>query len=60
MNADDLARRIVVRHREGGYLRLELPPEICHAAAAAVIEPRCGKWAVSIASTLRRRNAAWR
>jgi hypothetical protein len=38
MNADDLARRIVVRHREGGYLRLELPPEICHAAAGAVID----------------------
>lgn len=38
MNTDDLARRIVVRHREGGYLRLELPPEICHAAAVAAIE----------------------
>ncbi len=38
MNADDLARRILVRHREAGYLRLELPPEICHAAAAAAID----------------------
>jgi len=38
MNIDDLARRIVVRHREAGYLRLELPAEICHPAAAAVIE----------------------
>jgi len=38
VNADDLARRIVVRHREAGYLRLELPAEICHAAAAAVID----------------------
>jgi hypothetical protein len=38
MNADDLARRIVVRHREAGYLRLELPGEICHAAAGAVID----------------------
>ena len=38
MNADDLSRRIVVRHREAGYLRLELPGEICHAAAAAAIE----------------------
>jgi hypothetical protein len=38
MNADDLARRIVVRHREAGYLRLELPPEICHAAAAVAID----------------------
>ena len=38
MNADDLARRILVRHREAGYLRLELPPEICRAAAAAAID----------------------
>jgi hypothetical protein len=38
MNADDLARRIVVRHREAGYLRLELPPEICHAMSAAAID----------------------
>lgn len=38
MNADDLARRTVVRHREGGYLRLELPPEICHAAAVEAID----------------------
>jgi hypothetical protein len=38
MNVNDLARRIVVRHREAGYLRLELPAEICHAAALAAIE----------------------
>ncbi|MBK7768899.1 MAG: hypothetical protein IPI44_24445 [Sulfuritalea sp.] len=38
MNADDLARRIVVRHREAGYLRLELPDAICHPAAADVID----------------------
>jgi hypothetical protein len=38
MNADDLARRIVVRHREAGYLRLELPPEICHPTAAVAID----------------------
>jgi len=38
MNADDLARRISVRHREAGYLRLELPPEICHAPAVASID----------------------
>jgi hypothetical protein len=38
MNADDLARRIVVRHREAGYLRLELPAEICHVAALVEIE----------------------
>jgi hypothetical protein len=38
MNADDLARRIVVRHREDGHLRLELPAEVCHPAAAAAME----------------------
>jgi hypothetical protein len=38
MNADDLARRIVVRHREAGYLRLELPAEICHPTAAIAID----------------------
>lgn len=38
MNADDLARRIVVRHREAGYLRFELPAEIGHPAAIAAIE----------------------
>lgn len=38
MNADDLARRIVVRHREAGYLRLELPAEIGHPAAVAAID----------------------
>jgi hypothetical protein len=43
MNADDLSRRIVVRHREDGYLRLELPAEVCHAEAAAAIEQRLRK-----------------
>ncbi len=38
MNADDLARRIVVRHREAGYLRLELPPALSRPAAVAAIE----------------------
>lgn len=38
MKVDDLARRIVVRHREAGHLRLELPTEICHAAAGAAME----------------------
>ncbi|MDP2809587.1 MAG: hypothetical protein Q8O34_05515 [Rhodocyclaceae bacterium] len=38
MNANELARRIVVRHREAGYLRLELPVDICHAIAAAAID----------------------
>lgn len=34
----ELAQRIVVLHREPGYLRLELPPEICGEAAVAAIE----------------------
>jgi len=38
MNADDLARRIVVRHRGAGYLRLELPVEACHPTAAIAID----------------------
>ncbi len=38
MTVDDLARRILVRHREAGHLRLELPAEICHAAAGTVME----------------------
>lgn len=38
VDVEGLSRRIVVRHREAGYLRLELPAEICHAAAAAAIE----------------------
>lgn len=38
MNAEDLAGRIVVRHREPGHLRLELPPELCHAATSAVVD----------------------
>ena len=38
MTVDHLARRILVRHREAGHLRLELPAEICHAAAGAAME----------------------
>ena len=38
MTVDDLARRILVRHREAGHLRLELPAEICHAAAGQAME----------------------
>lgn len=34
----ELAQRIVVLHREPGYLRLELPAEICDEAAVAAIE----------------------
>ncbi len=36
--AAELAQRIVVLHREPGYLRLELPAEICGEAAVAAIE----------------------
>ncbi len=36
--ADELARRIQVVHRAAGYLRLELPAELCGPAAAAAIE----------------------
>lgn len=38
MNIEELAQRIVVRHREPGHLRLELPPELCHASTATVVE----------------------
>ncbi|MFH1658540.1 MAG: hypothetical protein ABIG35_04425 [Pseudomonadota bacterium] len=34
----ELAQRIVVLHREPGYLRLELPAEICGEAAVGAIE----------------------
>jgi hypothetical protein len=37
-HAAQLAQRIVVLHREAGYLRLELPAELCASAAAAAIE----------------------
>ena len=36
--AAELARRIGVRHREAGYLRFELPAELCGPAAAAALE----------------------
>lgn len=36
--ADQLAQRVLVLHREPGYLRLELPAELCTAAASAAIE----------------------
>lgn len=62
MNADDLARRIVVRHREAGYLRLELPGEICHATATTLIEDALrqvtGVYRVN-AYTAQRRLAVW-
>jgi hypothetical protein len=38
LEVDVLARRIQVRHRAAGYLRLELPGEICHAAAGVAME----------------------
>ncbi|MDP3537827.1 MAG: hypothetical protein Q8S26_03895 [Azonexus sp.] len=36
--AAELAQRIVVLHREPGYLRLELPGELCGPLASAAIE----------------------
>lgn len=38
MDANGLARRIRVRHRESGYLRLEIPAELCVPTWAAHIE----------------------
>lgn len=38
MDAEQLAARVLVRYREAGHLRLELPPELCHAATATVVE----------------------
>lgn len=38
MNAEELAGRVVVRHREPGHLRLELPPELCHAQTAGYVD----------------------
>ena len=38
LEVDVLARRIQVRHRAAGYLRLELPGEICHAAVGVAME----------------------
>lgn len=37
MNAEALAARIVVRHREAGHLRLDLPAELCGPAASAAL-----------------------
>ncbi len=36
--AKQLAQRVIVLHREPGYLRLELPAELCTVEAAAMIE----------------------
>jgi hypothetical protein len=38
LQAAELARRITVQHRAPGFLRLELPAELCGPAAAAVLE----------------------
>jgi hypothetical protein len=38
MSAEDLAGRIVVRHKEPGYLRFDLPAELCGPAAAKAID----------------------
>ncbi len=37
-DTEALARRIIVRHKAPGHLRLELPPELCAAAPAAALE----------------------
>ncbi len=37
-DADTLARRIVVRHREAGHLRFDIPSELCGPARAAALE----------------------
>jgi hypothetical protein len=36
--ADELARRIVVLHRGAGFLRLELPEELCRPEVAQAVE----------------------
>ena len=36
--AKQLAQRVIVLHREPGYLRFELPAELCTVEAAAMIE----------------------
>ena len=38
MNAEELAGRVAVRHREAGHLRLELPAELCHAQTAGLVD----------------------
>lgn len=38
MSVDDLAARVVVRHRAPGHLRFDVPAELCRPAAAAAIE----------------------
>lgn len=37
-HAEEWARRIVVRHREPGHLRFELPAELCAGARAEALE----------------------
>jgi hypothetical protein len=38
MDTVELARQILVRHREPGYLRFELPAAICHEPALAALD----------------------
>lgn len=38
MSAEDLAGRIVVRHKEPGYLRFDVPAELCGPVAAKAID----------------------
>jgi hypothetical protein len=58
MDADVLAQRMVVRHREPGYLRLELPVEVCYAAAlarmATELRQVVGVYRVTVDGRLRR------
>jgi hypothetical protein len=46
-----LAQRVIVLHREPGYLRLELPAELCTPAASAAIEQGMARLAgISVAA----------
>ena len=55
MDAAALSRAIVVRHKEPGHLRLELPPRLCDAAARAHLDAglraRAGVYRVSYEAT---------
>jgi hypothetical protein len=54
--AEDLARRTAVRHKEAGHLRLELPPELCLEARAAALETGLRQTAGVYRVTLERLN----
>lgn len=49
--AAQLAQRVIVLHREPGYLRLELPAELCTPVASAAIEQGMARFTgISIAA----------